>query len=354
MTRAPGSSPRALSEEGPGSSAMTAQEGRSQKRWRVARRVGKVALFALGVGAVVLLIDDAGAEHVKNALLGAAPWIPLIVALDMTWFLCETLSHRAFLGDKAAQVPWTAFFRSAAMAYGVMTLLPAGRAGAEVARATAIARYVGTPSALAAAARVQSISLVANTLITVPCWLAVAYTASAGDALAWFLLLNGAATAALGTVLWLVSSRSRVGAWIGRKFPRIADHGAAVDEALRAKAPSAVRPLGFAFMGRLAQTLQYTVVLVAVGAQWTPLGGLVAQGIHLVGAGLGDFVPNQVGITEGAYRLFASALGLGGDPGRAISIALVIRLCQFGLALSCLAGTSVLGATRETNAAAKR
>jgi uncharacterized membrane protein YbhN (UPF0104 family) len=51
-----------------------------------------------------------------------------------------------------------------------------------------------------------------------------------------------------------------------------------------------------------------------------------------VGAGLGDFVPNAVGITEGAYRLFAGALGLGDDPARAISIALVARLCQFSLA----------------------
>jgi hypothetical protein len=47
-------------------------------------------------------------------------------------------------------------------------------------------------------------------------------------------------------------------------------------------------------------------------------------------------VPNQVGITEGAYTLFAPALGLEGDIARAIGIALIARICQFSLAGTCL------------------
>ena len=102
-------------------------------------------------------------------------------------------------------------------------------------------------------------------------------------------------------------------------------------------------PIGFSVAGRVIQTLQYGVILVAVGGILTPTSALVTEGIHLVGAGLGDMVPNQVGITEGAYRVFASALGLEDAPARAISIALVARLCQSSLAAAALAACSAWG-----------
>jgi hypothetical protein len=56
------------------------------------------------------------------------------------------------------------------------------------------------------------------------------------------------------------------------------------------------------------------------------------QGVHIVGATVGDAVPNQLGVTEGAYRVFAEAVGLGDAPARAVSIALAIRVVQLGLA----------------------
>ena len=77
------------------------------------------------------------------------------------------------------------------------------------------------------------------------------------------------------------------------------------------------------------------MILHAVGGALTISSGFVTQGIHLVGAALGDMVPNQVGFNEGAYRVFAEALGLGHDPARAVSIALVARLAQFILAGLC-------------------
>jgi hypothetical protein len=76
-------------------------------------------------------------------------------------------------------------------------------------------------------------------------------------------------------------------------------------------------------------------LVVAVGGSLGVSGTLLAQSIHLVGAGLGDMVPNAAGITEGAYRAFGHLLGVG--PAAAISIALVHRLAQY-----LLAGTSLL------------
>jgi hypothetical protein len=82
-------------------------------------------------------------------------------------------------------------------------------------------------------------------------------------------------------------------------------------------------------LGRLFQTVQYGVILVAVGGSLGVLSALISQAIHLVGAGLGDLVPNQAGITEGAYWVFADALGLSSDPAAAVGIALVARFCQY-------------------------
>ncbi len=91
-----------------------------------------------------------------------------------------------------------------------------------------------------------------------------------------------------------------------------------------------------AALGRAAQTAEYGVILLAVGGVLTPVSALVVQGIHLVGAAIGDFIPGQLGAVEGAYRAFASTLGFGADPARALSIALVARIAQIGLATLCL------------------
>jgi hypothetical protein len=64
----------------------------------------------------------------------------------------------------------------------------------------------------------------------------------------------------------------------------------------------------------------------AVAGSFKFTSSFVAEGVHLVGAGLGDMVPNQVGVAEGAFRYFAPTLGLGASPEKALAIALVARI----------------------------
>src|SRR5690606_27732059 len=97
-----------------------------------------------------------------------------------------------------------------------------------------------------------------------------------------------------------------------------------------------ILPVGAALLGRVFQSMQYGVILLAVGGALTIESGLVAQAIHLVGAGLGDMVPNQAGVTELAYDVFKADLDFEAAKAQAISIALVHRICQFGLAGTCL------------------
>jgi hypothetical protein len=89
--------------------------------------------------------------------------------------------------------------------------------------------------------------------------------------------------------------------------------------------------------GRLIQTVQYGCALAAVGGAWGAVPSAVTHAIHLVAANVGDIVPGQVGVTESSYATFASYIGLGDAPERALSLPLLVRLCQIALAALCIA-----------------
>ena len=301
------------------------------KRNRVLKNVGKLLLFVFGVAAVVALVEEAGPDAVLQTLLQSAIYLPIILLLEIAFMSMDVVALRSFLAERGASVPMLVWVRTAMVAYGVMILLPAGRAGGEVARAAGLAPYVGASHAAALAARLQAATLIGNTLISLPAWIAVGVAVNFGTPLAWMVLFNGVVTGVVGSLIVLASRRSSIGTWLGKRVRALAAHGEDFDEALRDEV-SWTRPIMATFLGRVFQAVQYGIILLAVGGALTPISALVAQGIHLVGAGLGDMVPNQVGITEGAYRLFAPALGLQAAPARAIGIALVARLCQFFLA----------------------
>lgn len=305
------------------------------------KRYGKWVLFAAGVLAVTALIRETGPEKVAAVLVGAGPYLPLIVLLEAAWISMDTFAVRAMLGEDGKKAPPKVYLRSGLVAYSIMVLLPAGRAGGEVARATLLGPYVGPARAGAAAARINGVTLLANALISIPCFIAIATVVGAGDKLALAVLGNAAVTAFLGLGILIVTRRSKVGGLLAKRFRSMVHWGPAFDEALREMPAIPYRAIALCFFGRFLQMLQYAVILHAVGGALTLTSGLVTQGIHLVGAALGDMVPNQVGFNEGAYRLFAEALGLAHDPARAVSIALVARLAQFFLAGTAFAVTAI-------------
>jgi len=227
--------------------------------------------------------------------------------------------------------------RSSFLYYCVLAIAPLGRAGAEVARGASFTPYVGAGRAAAAAANVQGAVLLANLFISTPCWIAVALTVGPGHLLAWLLLVNGVGTGVLGLVTLAIVRRSRVGTWLGAKVPRLARMGAELDSAVIAPKRDLAIAIAWCAGARTVQVGMYAAILAGIGASVTLLGTLVALGVHLVGAGLGDLVPNQVGILEGTYRVFADAVGLADDPARAMSIALVARIGQFVVAGTGLA-----------------
>jgi hypothetical protein len=86
----------------------------------------------------------------------------------------------------------------------------------------------------------------------------------------------------------------------------------------------------------VAQLVQYGVIVRAVGGVATVRGAFVSHGIRLVGNTLGDLLPSQIGVVDGAYRAFAATLGFADAPARALSIAFVARLGQLVCASACI------------------
>lgn len=305
------------------------------------KRYGKWLLLVLGTIAVGALIRETGPAKVGAVLLGAGAHLPFIVLLEAAWISMDTIAVRAILGEHGKKAPLKLYLRSGLVAYSIMVLLPAGRAGGEVARATMLGQAVGGARAGAAAARINGVTLLANALISIPCFLAISAVLGVTDKLSLAVLGNAAVTAFIGVGILIVTKRSKVGGFLGKRFRSMVHWGPAFDEALREMPGVPYRAIGLCFIGRVIQMVQYAVILHAVGGSLNVTSGLVTQGIHLVGAALGDMVPNQVGFNEGAYRLFAEALGLAHDPARAVSIALVARLGQFFLAGAAFAITAL-------------
>jgi hypothetical protein len=243
---------------------------------------------------------------------------------------------RALLGEPAARVAASTWVRAMALAYGLGVLLPAGRAGGEVARAAVLARDLDIATAARAGARLQCSSLYANAIASIVLCALVWSTP-----LGWALLANALLCGGFAATLDLAVRSGRFARLVQAILRRYAP--SRLTNAASAPPTPLARPVLLSTLGRAVQTLQYGIVVFAVGATASFRNAVAAEGIHLVGATAGDAIPNQLGVTEGAYRLFASSLDLGAAPEKALSIALVIRCAQIALAFAMLVIAAAAG-----------
>jgi len=298
------------------------------------------ALLLLGVVVLTAIVVSTGVERVLEALRDALPFIPFLLVLDVLYATCEVLAHRSVLGPRAREIPLVSFVRVSMMTYCTAALAPLGRAGGEVVRAMGFSPFVGAGRATAAGANMQGSVLIANALISIPCAIAVARVVGVAHALTWLITANALGTLVLGSATWILS-RSKLGARIGARFPKLKQLGAELDEGARATRLELLRATLFATLSRVVQVGQYAVLLLSVGGAVTLSSVLVTMGIHLVGAGFGDMVPSQIGVHEATYRIFADVIGLA-DPAHAVSIALLARIVSYLVAGLCLTMIPVL------------
>jgi hypothetical protein len=333
-----------IGEPSPETSASAAQPGA-----RPRRALLTPLLFAGGgVALVALVVHRVGAAGLIEALRAAAPLLPLALALEGARIASEAMAALALFRGLAARPgdapTWRALLRVHLMTYGVVAFAPAGRAAGEALRATLLAPTIGGARAAAVGTFSQGLGLLATGLVSLPCALA-AWRAGTG-ALATTSLIQAAVLSALGVLLLVATRRREVGSLL-RRFRRAEHAGEAYVEAMNALPLVPLAPLGLTVLGRAAQCAMLATLLFAVGAR-VDLGAAVsALGAMLVGTSAGDFVPGQLGATDGAFTLFHDALGA--TPAQAVGAALLAHLMQ--LAWTILSALAPLAALKRTSVA---
>ena len=296
----------------------------------VRERIGRIILFCGGLALTGWLIKSAGLARVLDAISEAGPWLPAILLLEMAIVTCDMTAARALLGDAMGSIPLATWLRSVTLAYASTVVLPAGRAAGEAVRASTLAPAIGFGPATRVCSRLQACVLASNAAISLVI-ASVVFSRRASDGLTLALLGNAVGCAVLSFVVFAAARSERIARWLKARFKRLAR--AEDIAATPAGKEGDLRATAVCLVGRVIEATQYGVVLHSIGGRATPATALTAQGIHLVGAAAGDLVPNQMGITEGAYRLFTQTLGLG--DARALSIALVVRIVQLTLTAAC-------------------
>ncbi|WP_437666980.1 lysylphosphatidylglycerol synthase domain-containing protein [Sorangium sp. So ce1182] len=341
--------PARAAEEYPGSGAGRAGGGEEAAlsatplpalpaRSTAARRARRRALLhavlgAFGLAALGVLIRHVGAAEMLAAVTRAAPFLPILVALEAARVGCEALATGALCPRRS--VPPVELLRIHVVSYPVMALMPAGRAAGEAVKAALLSPHVGAPRAAAIAAANQSLALLSAAPLSLLAALAIWRIGGGASALALGVLAHAALLVASGLGVAFAARQRAAFAWLARRFASAGHAAAAFQEAVREHAPVPARPFAACAAGRAIQAAQYAVLLAAVGAGTGPIRALAAYGVGAVGTAVGDLIPGQVGATDGAFTLAAPLLGL--TASSAIAISVLVHLLQAAFALAGIA-----------------
>ena len=281
----------------------------------------------VGLAAVLGLVHHVGPAELVGMLRALARWMPLLLAIEGVRIASEALVTASLSPQVRRGFAPLALGRIHLVGFAVSVVMPAGRAAGEAAKAAMLSPRIGAARAAAIATTSQSIALLGGTITGVACALA-AFRVTGASALTAAIGIYACVTLGAFVVLQLACRRRELLGLLGRRFTR-AEKPAAAFRAALGEIP--VLPVGatlLSLLGRALQVLQLGVLLHAVGAANGPLHMLLAQGVSLVGGGAGDFIPGQLGATDGAFALAAPLLGIAAADAVAVTVMVhVIQLC---------------------------
>jgi hypothetical protein len=284
-----------------------------------------LAFAAVGVTALGVMIHQVGPAKLGALLADAMGWLPLLLGLEAIRIVTDAASTYFLYRRWGNGLPAREILRVQLVAYPVSILAPASRTAAEAMKAQALTRLSTGPRAAAVATMNQSLALYGGSLITLPC-LVASLTMTGASLLSVALVLQLVLSAAAGIGLQFAARRRSIGGWLGRRFARAAKATEQFQDALSEHSVAPAIPLSCSVINRIAQTLQYTTLVLAVSGS-TSLGrSLLGQGLNLVGTSLGDLIPGQIGVTDGAFALGSAALGI--TVADAIAIAVLAHFIQ--------------------------
>jgi len=300
----------------------------------------RLLLFLLGVLLLVYLVHRADPARVLATARAGLVYLPLLALCNGAFFVFEAYGQRSLLGEAGARIPQLVFVRTTLAAYVAGTLLPIGRAGAEVARIATYSPYVGGARAAAASAAFQVPALWGTAIFGTLCAMAAAAQLGPGSQLTWILLAHALGSLGLGVLLYLVLRRAALGHQVSRFFPSLAERAASFDAAAIVPTRLYWGAVGWCLLARAVEIAQFALALAAVGLIPTPTRATLAAGVQIVGATVGEAIPGQLGAVEAAFAYFAPALGLGEQAAHAVTMPLLVRVAQFGLAALALLASS--------------
>lgn len=290
------------------------------KRWL------NIGFAVVGAAIVALLVLRAGPSAMVGAILRVGPWLPVLLLFEIGIVVLNALGLAALYRAGGAPLPGPELWRASFRAQLFAVAAPAGRLVAETFRAQQLSGRAGRARAAAAAAWMMAVVLIANALIAIPTMLAMASI----DGAAWptfAVALYCVGTFAIGGAV-VFAGRARLGRWLARRMPIAREAGPAFDDAFAAEAPGIGRALLFEFATRLLFIGEILLLRYAVGASADLVSGLATAGLVLAGAAAGDFMPAQLGATDGPVSLAAGRLGMLGSAAIALTLGLhAVQLC---------------------------
>ncbi len=290
------------------------------------KRLLHVAFGVLGAVVVGMLVVRAGPAQMADALLRVGPWLPVLILLELGIVVLNALGlaslYAASGAPRLGAELWRASFRAQLFAVAA----PAGRLVAETFRAQQLSGRAGRARAAAAAAWMTALVLIANALIAIPTMIAMASIEGA----TWptfAVVAYCVGTFAVGGAV-VFAGRARLGRWLARRIPIAREAGPAFDDAFAAQVPGVGRALLLELATRGLLICEILLLRHAVGASADVVSGLATTGLVLAGAAAGDFVPAQLGATDGPVSLAAGSLGMRRGAGIALTLGLhAVQLC---------------------------
>ena len=213
-----------------------------------------------------------------------------------------------------------------------MGLLPMGRVAGEAVRAVMLAPYVGKSLATVVAVQAQIVVLSITTLVT--SLAAIVFVTKLGwQPMSWLGVLNAGLIAGVFVLAILAAKRFHIGRKLGFLLPRVKVFGEEFDAYFIGTHVLPTKAVLYEGLSRLSQLIQNGFLVLSVGGMWGISQAIASEGVHLVGATVGDLIPGQLGVHELVYSQAGTLLGIGAE--QALSIALLAHISQmFGVALA--------------------
>lgn len=315
-------------------------------------RLIRLAAFALGVVVLVILVRHAGVALLL-ASIRRAGWVLLpVVALWGAVYACNARAWQLLVPNRPAEFTFTRAFLLSVHAFALNFATPFLAMGGEPFRVAGATKYLGRSRAVGSVVGFRFLHALAHVLVfllaVIPAAILLPHTP---------LLLGVLALVTL--VLLLIASfllsQHRSGVFekgiatlakirpLRRLATRLERHRSTLQEldqeltAIHREAPwHFQRALVVETAGRILSTLEYVLILRALGIEQSLWHGFVVANMSSLITNLLIFIPFEMGTKEGGGFAIFGALGM--DPALGMSAALLSRvreLTWMAIGLGC-------------------